>query len=257
MIMLENFFNKKSKIRFYSIYPGVADLFPIQKSSSVKRSFVKSKMPKGTRPVSACPGILKIANAGYVITAPADFKIITNGDGASFTWVEPVKFHKGMPGTESYIASHDAAQTDPILDDPSDTLRTTIKVETPWRVESSDDVVFLQLPVTYNNEDRFSSAIGILDPQYSHVINVQLFWKKLNEETLIRAGTPLCQYIPMKRKDLQMSNFDVTINEATDNDFKKEQAYNYAANSVLLETDTLASRLQRAAKVLTKYNSRG
>ena len=259
MIMLKKIFDKfrkKPYIRFYSIYPGVKDLHPIIKSAEVKRPFTKSSSPEGVLPVKNCPGIRKIATTGYIVTAPADFEISTTGDGASFNWREPMQFHKGIPGSESYITSHDAAQTDPILDDPSDTLRTVVKVETPWRIECSDDIVFLQLPVTYNNENRFQSAIGILDPKYSHVINVQLFWKVLNDTVLVRAGTPLCQYVPMKRKDLNYSEYDVIIDEAKDIDYRKEQAYNYAANCTILETDPLASRLQRAASVLNKYKQR-
>lgn len=256
---IKNWFNfdRKPYIRFYSTFPGVMDLYPPIRSVELKRPFTKSETPPNVRPVKQCPGILKIASTGWIITAPADFVIQTTGDGASFSWREPIQFDKGMPGTESYIASHDSSQTDPILDSAEDTLRTVIKVETPWRVECSDDIVFMQLPVTYNNESRFQAAIGILDPRYSHVVNVQLFWKQLNGETLIRAGTPLCQYIPIKRKDLQYNSFDVSIENADELDYQKERAYNFAANSIFLETDQLSSRLQRASKILTKYKHRG
>jgi hypothetical protein len=254
---IKNWFRKKPYIRFYSVYPGVVDLFPPIKSVTIKRPFTSSVSPPNVRPVRQCPGILKVAATGWIITAPADFEITTNGDGVSFNWREPIQFGKGMPGSESYITPHVAAQTDPILDDPSDTLRTVVKVETPWRVECSDDIVFLQLPVTYNNESRFTGAIGILDPKYSHVINVQLFWKVLNGTTLIRAGTPLCQYIPIKRKDLNYNEFDVTIENAGELDYQKEKAYNFAANSIFLESDQLSSRLQRASKILTKYKHKG
>lgn len=255
---IKNFFKKKkSYIRFYSVYPGVKDLFPPVKALSIVRSFTKNVPPPGVSPVSKCPGIRKIANTGWIITAPADFIIKTNGDGASFEWAEPMQFGKGLPGTESYVASHDKSQTMPILDDPSDTLHTTIKIETPWRVEASDDMMLLQLPVTYNNESRFTAAHGILDPTQSHVINVQLFWKLLDGETLVRAGTPLAQYIPVKKQDLLYSSYDAIIDEPTETDHKREAAYNYAANCVLLEHDQLGSRLQRSYKILNKYKHKG
>ena len=51
----------------------------------------------------------------------------------------------------------------------------------------------------------FAAAHGILDPMQSHEINLQLFWNVLEGETLIRAGTPLAQYIPIKRSELNYS----------------------------------------------------
>lgn len=257
---IKNFFKKKKKstIRWYSVYDGVVDLYPIVRSNTLRRSCLqKEHYPDNVLPTSNCPGIIRIASAGFIIPAPADFEIITNGDGASFSWRQPIVFGKGQPGTESYIATHDAAQAVPIMDDPTSTLNTVIKVETPWRVETSDDIVFLQVPITYNNESRFVAAHGILDPRYSHVINVQLFWKKLEGTELVRAGTPLCQYIPIKRTDLAMSDYSFTVENANDVDWKKERAYNFSANGVILEHDPLSSRMARAKKILTKYTTIG
>lgn len=255
---LKKFKKKESTIRWYSTYDGVIDLYPITRSSTLSRPCLqKEKYPSHVLPTSNCPGIRRISSAGFIIPAPADFEITTNGDGSSFSWRQPIVFGKGQPGTESYITSHDAAQAIPILDDPSTTLKTIVKVETPWRVETTDDIVFLQVPITYNNESRFIAAHGILDPKFSHVINIQLFWKVLNGTELVRAGTPLCQYIPIKRSDLNMSDFNVIVENATERDWQKERAYNFAANSVILDHDVLASRMTKANKILTKYKTIG
>lgn len=204
-----------------------------------------------------CPGIRKIISTGWIVPAPADFKIQTNGDGFSLNWTETYRFSKITPGMDCYVSSHTRSQTEPLIDDPNTVLKTVVKIEMPWRFEASDDVLLLVLPVTYNNESRFMAATGILDPRYGHVVNIQLFWKVLNGNELIRAGTPLCQIIPVSRKALNASNYDVIINEASDLDRKKEQEFNFASNCVFLPSDKLSSRLKRVTSVLNKYKMKG
>ena len=249
------FSKKKPYIRFYSVYPGVIDLFPIIKSSTVDRKFLNRNLyPSDMLATSNCPGLKKIISAGFIIPAPADFEITTDGDGSSVKWHEPMVFHKGFPGTESYVATHPPAQTRPLVDQT--TLATVIKIETPWRVDASEDIVFLQMPVTYNDEHRFMSATGILDPIFSHTLNVPLFWKHLEGTTLVKAGTPLCQLIPIPRRNLNLAEYEVSIENADELDMQRERAYNYAANCVILEKDLLSSRLHRVSKILKKFKRR-
>jgi hypothetical protein len=256
--LCKRLFGKKEEpyIRFYSLEPGVVDLFPIIPSSRLVRPFMEQEqvgdLPE-TLSSKNCPGIRKIISTGWVVPAPADFIIQTNGDGVSMEWREPYRFNKVSEGRDAYVSGHTRSQVEPLIDDPNTTLKTVIKLETPWRVEASDDVMLLQLPVTYNNESRFTAATGFLDMKYGHVLNVQLFWNVLNDKTLVRAGTPLCQLIPVSRKSLSLSSYDVKIENANDRDKEKERAFNYAANCVILNHDSLASRLKRSIAVLTRY----
>lgn len=258
--MLKALFRKLFKtrpfIRFYSLESGVLTLYPIVKSSSVKRRFLEEDqvgdMPE-TLSSKNCPGIKKIVSTGWIVPAPADFTVSTVGDGVTFEWNEPYRFTKINQGMDSYVSGHTRSQTEPLLDDPDTTLKTTIKLETPWRIDASDDVLFLLMPVSYNNESRFQAATGILDPKYGHLINVQLFWKVLEGKTLVRAGTPLCQIIPISRKALSSSSYDVTVDVANAVDIQKEREFNYASNCAFLASDKLSSRLGRIITVLNKY----
>ena len=112
------------------------------------------------------------------------------------------------------------------------------------------------MPVHYNNEDRFFSATGILDSRYGYNINIQLFWKKQHGETLVKAGTPLCHIIPMKREYLSVGEYDVTIDEADSTDWIRERAWVYASNCAIMKTDSLSSRLNRLSKILKNYTKR-
>jgi len=252
---LTSFFKKKQFIRFYTLEPGVAKLYPIQKSRLVKRDWLKSKqeVDTNTKRSQNCPGIQKIINSGYILTAPADFIIKTNGDGTSVYWEESYQFNKcGQISEYAYINTHNQSQTEPLLNDKNNTLKTVIKVETPWRVEASNNIILLIMPVAYNNEDRFEAATGFLDPSYMHVLNVQLYWKKLDDEILIRAGTPLCQILPIDKKILQDSTYTVTVEEATSTDYKLERDFVYASNSSIYRKDSVLARIKRLNRILTK-----
>jgi hypothetical protein len=252
-------FGKKSWIRFYSLEPAVVDLFPIVPAGTLHRTWRQPEIKKKKCPFSGlssssnCPAITTFSSLGYVVVAPADFIIKTDGDGVSFNWQTNCIFTKGMNG---YIASHDEAQTVPILDDPDNTLKTIIKIETPWRVKASDDVVLLQTPVHYMNENRFSVATGILDPKFAHVVNVQMFWKVLNGETVIKAGTPLAQYIPMSRKYLSPKNFDLIVDKAGKIEYDLEESFQYANTANILKYDSIQNRINRVTRVLNSYRNK-
>ena len=98
--MMFNFLKKKKPwIRFYSLEPGIAECYPLIPTSRVKRKWLTKeqkgkKCPfQGTQNSSNCPGIKQIARMGWVVVAPMDFYIMTNGDGISFQYEIPNQFH--------------------------------------------------------------------------------------------------------------------------------------------------------------------
>ena len=82
----------------------------------------------------------------------------------------------------------------------NDTLKTIIKVNTFWRYSSSDDIVLLQMPIPYPDHNIFTACTGIIDPDKYLELIVQLQWHKLDGQYTIKAGTPLCQLIPIPKK---------------------------------------------------------
>jgi hypothetical protein len=249
---------EKSWVRFYSMEPGVPEVHPIVPTSKIKRAWQLMKQEpdpdNGPMFTKNCPGIKKLLGAGYTIVAPADFIISTNGDGVTFRWAEARKFSRTTPGWENYIGFHNRHQTELVLDNPDITLKTAVKIDTPWRVQASDDVVLLQLPVNYNNESRFTAATGVFDPRFGYVVNVQLFWHVLEGETLVKAGTPLCQYIPMKRESLNPNIWNVTVDTAGPEDIEREKRFNYATSCSFIPHDNVGSRLRRVTRAIKKVN---
>lgn len=258
MVEWISMFKQKSWVRFYSLERYVKDLYPVIPTSSIKRQWNTEEVKKSVCPFSGsqsssnCPGIKQFSRMGWVLQAPADFVIKTNGDGTSFQWEVPHLFNNNA----SYISEHIPEQTTPIMDSSVHTLKTVVKVETPWRIRASDDIVLLQTHVHWNNEGRFTSATGILDPRYALQANVQLFWHVLNGETCVKAGTPLVQYIPIPRKYIEKGWYDMIIDNADDEDLNLEKSFMFANSSHILRYDSIQDRIRRAMKIISNYSGR-
>ena len=229
-----NPFKKKKKwIRFYSLHEGVSDMNPWIPAKKLKRKWRTEALKKYYGKDSACP-VLKISRlwdhhhnkmmngvedgdyeglfnhavtcpalttlfeTGWVMTCPADFLIKQDGKGEDFGWLSQVLFDSGGP---TYVTAHVKEQTEGmrhLVNPHAPVSDTVIKLELPWRIQAHKDIVFIQMPVPYWDEERFSVPTGIVDPSYSYEVNLQMFWHKIEAgEYLIKAGTPLAVWIPI------------------------------------------------------------
>ena len=235
------FKKKKPWVRFYSIDPGVAELQPWIPAAKLHRKwrtealkntsnkekrcpylrvkklwnrmqdelYGQKSTPELYEHAVTCPALRDVMDSGYVLKCPADILIKTDGTGVNFEWISQMKFCTSIsPG--KYVTAHIPQQTEGmrhLIDQQKDVLDWTIKLELPWRVQAHPDLVFIQMPIPYWDEDRFTPPTGIVDPAYSYEINLQLFWHKIEEgEYLIKAGTPLCQWVPVHRSFLSNRN---------------------------------------------------
>ena len=144
----------------------------------------------------------------------------------------------------------------PLAENVSDTV---IKLELPWRIQAHKDIVFIQMPVPYWDEKRFSVPTGIVDPSYSYEVNLQMFWHATEEgEYLVKAGTPLAVWIPIERKYLSNDEFDVIIESANDEDRRNNKIMDYNRYMNFTEMTTLKERIdnQKTVLSLNKNNER-
>ena len=261
MGLLSTFFRKKQDIRFWSIISAVKTLYPITTSKELKRGWIpvekedfksrQSKCPVHALArvfsINKCPAIHGIMNTGFIVYAPADFKVHTNGDESTILFTNTNIF----PYAE-YVTTHDEEVAQWLMrQTPNYIFPKVIKVNTPWRVTSSKDIVFLQLPVYFNDEDRFTAVSGIMDPMMSHEINIQLFWHIKEGDTCIKAGTPLCQYVPVSRSLLQSPNY--IIDDMSPRDGKMEDEYLYMRSTTFSENMDFPTRVSRMMKIIKKY----
>jgi hypothetical protein len=266
------FKKKKSWVRFYSLDPNVAIAYPVINSSDTDRDWnglgntKRNRPEQGKQTVLNCPAIKQITNTGYVLCAPADFIIKTGPNIENLSWETPFLFKREsnkytFGGTDYYISWHSPAQTEPLLpkEIPSTNkphLHSAVKVETPWRVKASDDIVLLQIPVTYNNEQRFTAAVGIVDPKYMHAVSVQLFWHVLEGEELVRAGTPLVQYIPISRSLLAKNGVEFTVDAGTEIEKEIEEAYTFVNHSRFPKTDNAGNKVRLITQLFDYFRKK-
>lgn len=227
-----NIFNKKPKVVFTSLIPGLERVMPIVPAKDIQHNWVSNAMAdyrkqkenpeflmKRSLHTARCPGIFTMHRTGWVLRNWQDFVIETNGDGESFAWSTPIDSSKWC---DTYkvpsIEHHGKEQLFNFMDKwRSDTLRVALKINTPWIVDVPDGYYLLEMPVANSDEVRFSAFIGVYDKEYAPpTLNIALQWHVLNGKTLIKAGTPLAQYILVKKDD-----FDFECNavkEASDHD---------------------------------------
>lgn len=280
---LMNIFKKKKWIRFYSVDPGVAQLHPLFPARKLHRKWrtdaikqqnsperrcpylrlknawvrasneylgIQGDIPSTVSHAVTCPALTAIMDTGYILPCPGDIMIKTDGSGVNFEWLSQVAFGPA----KRFVKAHPPEQTEGMrnLIDPSkDVLDWTIKLELPWRIQAHPDIVFIQMPIAYHDEDRFTPPIGIVDPSYSYEINLQLFWHKTDAgEYIIEAGTPLCQWIPVHRDFLKMKGWDVVIEEANDDDIENDSMMEYQKHRRFIEFQSLKERIQTHKTIL-------
>ena len=201
--------DQSDKIKFYSFIPEYTNEFPIRKISLNDYSWIqklKDDFNADTTQVNhtaKCPGIMLMCKTGWIQTTYQDIEIETNGDGVSFQWkseINQVNIPKVGHIIYDYVHFHTPDQFDKFKPLPPNTLKTILKINSPWFAEIPKGYSLLRLPIPYQDDDRFSVASGILN--YNNFLNVQLYWHCLNGKEVIKKGTPICQLILIKNKEM-------------------------------------------------------
>ena len=212
-------FNKK--IKFYCSLPEVLEKYPIIKCKSghfnwLKRSSQEYKNDyeinhkcKHISGVIKCDGIHSILNTGYILKTWFDFTIKTTDDPYKFEYIIPSEIFSDLEQKKynkqliSWFSGNDSKLNTPL---PKQSLQTLIKIIMPWSVSIPKGWNLLIQSVPYSDETSFTSTQGILKSGDFFEINPIIIWHRKNEEVLIKAGTPLCQLIPIRDTDIEIEN---------------------------------------------------
>lgn len=206
-------------LKFYSVLPELTRDFVI-KTATVKDwqwyqrmlEDLRAQNPKPVMHTSRCPGILDICNHGWIQHTYQDIVIETIGDGSSFSWHSDIAQEELEPFGEllgPYLGHHTPQQLMNFNQFRVQTLRTIIKINSPWFVQIPKDHSLLVMPIPYGDQCVFSAAPGILRGTSS--MNVQLFWHNLLGRVHLPRGTPLCQYFLIPDPDESFSITDATV----------------------------------------------
>lgn len=205
MNILEPF---SDQLIFESLIPGVEIIMPIIEAKEFKHEWLEKaredfrsqrknenyKYEKNHH-TAKCPGIIDITRTGWVLKTWQDTVIETNGDLQSFSWESPVDQKQFTSLAPEAIDYHSQETYFKFKNNFSEnTLKTIIKFVTPWRMIIPKGYKILAIPIPYIDENRFTVLPGIFSFGIAPC-NVQTLWHVTNGKTLIKAGTPLIQYI--------------------------------------------------------------
>ena len=196
------------RIKFVSKLKGLSNLMPIVEAKEIGREWTKKAKEDYLRVKELftdfdhpyrCPGMFELMKTGYIVRAWFDFTIKTMPDNPGFKW----EVKKETIGPRNLIDTHTNDIMSLIPRSPN-TLKSIIKIHTPWNVVAPKGLKFIFLPITYPDHFEFSNVMGILDPTLSKEINIQLDWHILEGEHTVKSGTPLGQLVPLTEKSYEM-----------------------------------------------------
>lgn len=209
---------------FDCLIPGVERLMPIVEAKDIKHDWVSKAVAKFASDrknpefgmhhstyTAKCPGIFGLQRYGWVMRTWQDITIETFGDGVRFEWASPIN-QKMLNGcTGDYVGFHSDADLANYMENwPSNTLRTILKIQSPWKCIVPKGYYLMEMPVAYSDENRFTTASGFFTHEQGPAsLNPQLLWHVMKGKTLIKAGTPIAQYIlvPKDKYDMEMRSF--------------------------------------------------
>lgn len=204
-----------NKIEFFSVVEGLTDTYPIVHSKSVIPNWIKTAQQEYSQTqhydfhIARCPGIIDVLTTGYVVTAWHDIAV-RSGPSSLETFAPDTALEQLLDKPALQVQMGDGIAKH--MPKRPWSNKSILKINTPWHIIA--DCKFMMLPMPYTDQFEFESCIGILDPSVSSEINVQGYVNGQGEFT-IRAGTPLCQIIPISQH-----KYNLDVRDCTEHDQK-------------------------------------
>lgn len=223
---------KKPKVVFECLIPGVERLMPMVEAKTIKHGWAKNAIAEFVADrkhpefgmhkkvyTARCPGIFNLQRHGWVMRTWQDITIETFGDGCRFEWASAIDQKLLNEHVGNCVGFHEDIQLANYRENwPSNTLRTLLKIQSPWRCIVPKGYYLMEMPVAYSDENRFTTVSGYFSYEQGPAqMNPQFMWHVMNGKTLIKAGTPIAQYIlvPKEKYDMEVR----PLKEANEHEF--------------------------------------
>jgi hypothetical protein len=204
-------------LKFYCFDPDVAKNMPIILAKDYKFDWVEKAKTYYNETndevrTTKCPGIFSLLGKGWIHRTYQDITIKTNGDGETFEYkTNNQTLKRGGKYTNGYVGYHTKEQLQIFKNWKDDTLKTMLKIQSPWCVDVPKGYSLLMMPLPYSDDVRFTAATGLL--RGKNFLNVQLYWHCKNSVEVIKAGTPINQMVLIKDEP---SDYDISVIEDID-----------------------------------------
>jgi hypothetical protein len=210
---------KKPKVVFECLIPGVERIMPMVEAKTIRHPWVNRAVAelKADRQhpefgmhnkvyTAKCPGIFSLQRHGWVMRTWQDITIETFGDGSRFEWTSSMDQKNLNEHVGDCVSFHPDIQLANYMENwPNNTLRTLLKIQSPWRCVVPKGYYLMEMPVAYSDESRFTTVNGFFSHEQGIAqMNPQFMWHIMNGKTLIKAGTPISQYILIPKDGYDM-----------------------------------------------------
>ena len=211
-----SFFRRKTKMEFIQRIEGVKELMPIIPAAQYKHPWVgrlaADRKKQRERPdygmqtevhTAKCPGIFGVLQNGWILRTWQDLTIETNGDGITCNWTSAMS-QAEMCRIDAF-SFHPPSQLTDFLENWDGAIRQVLKFQTGWSCIVPKGYVLMEMPVAYSDDDRFEVLPGMHHVGGYTELNPQTKWKVKSGKTLIKAGTPIAQYMLVKQEEFDMT----------------------------------------------------
>lgn len=203
-------FNKKNKIKFFSIDEKIPnslcpkpaslslpDWYKNQEPYNTKdKKNINGQIPKAT--IKRCIPIFDSITSGYIIFSTVDIYITQKNGNPFFHW--PINIADDRPPIDFH-------ENDQFFQHPKfKNLPNLPKFFNPWVIKTPNGYsCFITNPM--HRELPFEILPGIVDTDnYNVPVEFPFYLKDQKWEGMIPSGTPIAQVIPFKREDWKMDN---------------------------------------------------
>jgi hypothetical protein len=142
-----------------------------------------------------CPSFFQLFNEGYVIPAWCDMTFVYDKTTDQYAW------QTGKTGSIFEMSTHSNFQ---FIDHANYLFQNKqasfiFKADSPWKIFTPKGYSCFQLPLFYHFNNDWTVLPGILNSDVFHNINIQIAYFGDKTEVYIKKGTPLTQYVILKR----------------------------------------------------------
>jgi hypothetical protein len=212
------------KVEFFSTIPGVAEFFPVLAAKDVlprwteecRADYLRSN--KRDIHTFRCPGIFDLMSTGFIITAWHDINIEVTPDKLSIT--TPDEMLNKLSGKPTVGIQDTVAKFFPKR---PWSQKHILKINTPWNVIVPKGLKFIHIPLPFTEFMDYESVMGIHDPSIASDVNIQGYVNKTVGNVFIKAGTPICQLVPLSEKTYTHVCRD--MNESDEKWFKRKKYF--------------------------------
>lgn len=212
----------RRSVTFHSEYPIITDEYPIYPAKDYKRNWPKAcgkafsrykKVTGGRTSVittAKCPGMRSIMESGWIAQTWFDFTIETDGKDFEIFYPNNLKQFCDVIDYRHPLVTQFDTDWSPLKIPTGNNHSHIFKVFIPYNFDIPKGWDLMIMPVFYDDDPVFSACPGRTDGFQSD-FNVHIFWHEQKGRHTVKAGTPLCQLIPIRK-----TGIDITLGKSSD-----------------------------------------